>query len=383
MKAKKIAIISDLHASLDMLNAFLEYVEAEKIERVLNLGDYISNGQNPCEVFDKITSDKRFINIRGYDEDSLFHLTKCKEGIAQGEWLRNKLGVVRLNTLKQMPSIKSISVNKRNILMCHTNGWADVLQLAAHTTKAELLEMKYEYICHGGSHKLQLTHNHDIFVNSKVIDPGALKETTSQGTFAMLDFSDGEPSISFRNISSPPNKVTVQKVKEDLLPQVEKQDDIYLQELKTTLLYIRADSRKKNQYIDHEIVSYILKIALQKSKYICIGCWSHEKQIISELLYHLKCRNIKRTEDTEQEWYIGEINSEVAKLVLENRLLPSGRLKWFEISFQDNISCLTPSYGIYHYGKEGFLKQLTGGELYRIEELLNKYQVTYSMPELK
>ena len=59
MKYEKIAIISDLHANLAALDTFINYINKEQIQLVLNLGDFISNGPNPCEVFDIIIEDKR------------------------------------------------------------------------------------------------------------------------------------------------------------------------------------------------------------------------------------------------------------------------------------------------------------------------------------
>lgn len=70
-----------------MLGTFINYINKEYIELVLNLGDFISNGPNPCEVFDTIIADKRFINIKGYDEESLFNNIRVKQGIGQGDWL--------------------------------------------------------------------------------------------------------------------------------------------------------------------------------------------------------------------------------------------------------------------------------------------------------
>jgi len=60
---KKIAIISDIKANKHALEAFIEYIDKDKeIEYVLNLGNFIQDGPNPCEVFDTIMKDKRFIN---------------------------------------------------------------------------------------------------------------------------------------------------------------------------------------------------------------------------------------------------------------------------------------------------------------------------------
>lgn len=45
MKAKKVAVISDLHASLSMLDAFISYINKQDVELILNLGIISVMGQ--------------------------------------------------------------------------------------------------------------------------------------------------------------------------------------------------------------------------------------------------------------------------------------------------------------------------------------------------
>ena len=379
MKAKKVAIISDLHANLMMLDTFISYINEQNIELVLNLGDYISNGMNPSEVFDKIWADKRFINIKGYDEDNLFHKIGVNEGIAQGEWIQNQIGKGRLKKIELTPSIKVITINNRRILMCHINGWSHIAQKYAHHTIGKLKEEEYNYIFIGGSHRPEMTYENKIFAEGSIIDPGAITDYDNRGHFAILDFTHGEPSISFQSISIEEvyvNNKDVEIQEENLGEKVE-------DTVKDTLLYIHGKRKSGEVYIEQNVVQRILEIGLAQSKYICIGCWSHEKQIIRELLYYVKCRKIKTSEKGAQEWYIGEVTEEVRDLVLNKRLLPCGRIKWFEISFQDNINSTSPLYSIYHYGKEGFIRRLSSKELYNMKETLKKYDILYTLPEEK
>lgn len=377
MKAKKVAVISDLHASLSMLDAFISYINKQDVELILNLGDYISNGPNPCEVFDRIWVDKRFINIKGYDEDSLFHSVKKSEGIAQGEWIRKKLGKDRLKKIELSPSIKMININNKKLLMCHINGWAEILQKSAHHIMGKLKDENYNYILMGGSHRPEMTYQNKIFLKGNVIDPGAMTSSENRGNFVILDFSQEEPNISFHSLYA-------EKIHSNQINSKEKRDiikeEVEENTLKDTLLYIHGKKKSGEVYIDQDVVQRILEIGLEQSKYICIGCWSHEKQIIRELLYYLKCRKIKASEEGSQEWYIGEVTDQVRELVLNRRLLPCGRLKWFEISFQDHINSTAPLYSIYHYGKEGFIKRLSLKELYSMEEMLKKYDIPYTIP---
>ena len=43
-RMKRIAVVSDIHANKYALNAFLEYINKEKINTILNLGDFVQIG---------------------------------------------------------------------------------------------------------------------------------------------------------------------------------------------------------------------------------------------------------------------------------------------------------------------------------------------------
>ena len=374
MKSKKIAIVSDLHANISALNTFIEYINKENVDSILNLGDYISNGMNPCELFDKIWDDKRFINIKGYDEDNLFHTIRRNEGISQEEWIRKKLGKDRLKKLELTPSIKLITINNKRILMCHINGWAEIMQKRAHGVLGKIGDEEYNYIFIGGSHRPEMIYENKIFTKTKIIDPGSMIGDKNIGNFAILDFNHEEPVISFHSI-----KIENESMNTNESTNEKNIDDIR----KDILLYIHANKKDGDVYINQNVIQKILEIGLTQGKYICIGCWLHEKQIIRELLYHLKCRKIKTCARGAQEWYIGEITTGVKELILNKRLLPCGRIKWFEISFLDNINSITPLCSIYHYGKEGLIKQISSKETYSMKETLKKYDSVYTLLETK
>lgn len=375
MKYNKLAIVSDIHANIGALNAFIEYLNQEKIDLVLNLGDFISNGPCPCEVFDLIMQDKRFINIKGYDEENVFNEIKAAEGIGQGNWIREKLGQERLKKLKELPSTKSLKINGKKILLCHHNGWADIEQTTAHIKKKKY--NKFDYIMCGGTHFQELSHSRRYYYNTNVIDPGTLGcGENNEGYFAIVNFEKTTPIINFHSIDIEHEvqyQISNEKVKTNILNETE-------DTLIDTFLYIQGPKQSKDgkMYISDEVVQRIIEIGIKSCKYVSIGCWKNEKQLIREILYHLKCRGVKNSEKEEQEWYIGEITDDVAELLLEKRNLPSGKLKWFEISFQNKLEETSPSYSIFNYGKKGFLKRLSKKELYTMEGLLKKYNLEYT-----
>ena len=379
MKYEKVAIISDLHANLDALDTFINYLDKEQIQLVLNLGDFISNGPSPCEVFDTLIEDKRFINIRGYDEEILFNYIKAGEGIGQGEWLIDKLGKERLKKLKEIPSTKKITISNKKFLLCHNNGWSDLSQLIAHTRG--LKNKNYDYIAFGGSHLQELSHSKGEFYHTKIIDPGTLgSEKTNKGYFAMITFEEMDAIINFHSIQIQKQQKLYTHTSQEKKPIEIKVEAENVQE--DTFLYIQGQRANNNSlmYIEDEVVGKVIEIGIRQCKYVSIGCWSHEKQIIRELLYYLKCRSIKTSDKEGQEWYIGEITPDVVHMLLHKRSLTGGRLKWLEVSFQNTLETTSPVYSIYHYGKESFLKKLSMKELYSMEELLRKYNLIYEIP---
>lgn len=378
MNYTKIAVISDIHANIKALYALLNYLEQEKIELVLNLGDFISNGPQPCEVFDIVMNDNRFINIMGYDEESIFNSTKVDEGIGQGRWLREKLGKERLKRLKQIASTKSIKINGKRALLCHHNGWSQIEQVVAHT-KA-LKQEKYDFLLCGGTHLQELSHSRKYYTHTHIIDPGTLGcGKDNKAYFAIISFEVNEPIINFHGID-------IKKEVNDQLSKHTTELNSKVEEnnkLRDTFLYIQAPNQSKDgmMYISDKVVERIIEIGIRECKYISIGCWSNEQQLIREILYHLKCRTIKNSESDGQEWYIGEITEDVERLLLEKRNLPCGRLKWFEVSFQNSIADTSPMYSIFNYGKKGFLRRLSKKDLYTVEEMLKKYDLEYTLPE--
>lgn len=89
-RIKRIAVVSDIHANKYALNAFLEYINKEKINTILNLGDFVQIGPNPAEATKTILNDSRFINILGNNETSLFNISENNnsEEIKHRRWTK-------------------------------------------------------------------------------------------------------------------------------------------------------------------------------------------------------------------------------------------------------------------------------------------------------
>lgn len=65
------AIISDIHANLEALEAVLQDIRAQGIEEIYCLGDIVGYGPNPCECVD-LVMDCKVVLLGNHDQGALF-----------------------------------------------------------------------------------------------------------------------------------------------------------------------------------------------------------------------------------------------------------------------------------------------------------------------
>lgn len=118
---RKIAVVSDIHANKYALNAFLEYINKEKINTIFNLGDFVQIGPNPAEVTKIILNDNRFINILGNNETSLFNISEedNSEEIKHRRWTKEQIKD-QFKLIKEIPTEKILKIENEKILMIHS-----------------------------------------------------------------------------------------------------------------------------------------------------------------------------------------------------------------------------------------------------------------------
>lgn len=123
----QVCIIYDIHSNIHSLRKILNYIEDKhNIDYILNLGDFIQDGLNPCEVFDIVMNDKRFINIMGNKEYELINYNHddClffDEEESHELWTIEKLGKSRINRIKKLPLANSIELFDKKFFMIHSN----------------------------------------------------------------------------------------------------------------------------------------------------------------------------------------------------------------------------------------------------------------------
>ena len=66
------AIISDIHANLEALEAVLADIRQQSISEIYCLGDIIGYGPNPCECIDRVMGTCKFCLLGNHDQAALF-----------------------------------------------------------------------------------------------------------------------------------------------------------------------------------------------------------------------------------------------------------------------------------------------------------------------
>ena len=88
---KRTAIISDIHGNLSALNAVLEDIETQNVERIVCLGDVIGYGPEPCACLDKVM-EFDFCVLGNHDSSALFDPEGFNEAAEQAIfWTRQRL----------------------------------------------------------------------------------------------------------------------------------------------------------------------------------------------------------------------------------------------------------------------------------------------------
>ncbi|MBN1982647.1 MAG: metallophosphoesterase family protein [Chitinivibrionales bacterium] len=104
----RLAIISDIHANLEALNAVLEDLETQKIDQTICLGDIIGYGPNPNECIELVRKQCPVILLGNHDAASLDSLSTQNFNINAKiaiEWTEEQLSNESKSFLHDLPMI--------------------------------------------------------------------------------------------------------------------------------------------------------------------------------------------------------------------------------------------------------------------------------------
>lgn len=184
----KIAVISDVHGNVNILRKFINYVEEEGIQTILNLGDIIG-GDSPLETFRIIMNDNRFINVRGNHDSSLFFEDEMT--IEEKLWIEN----LPINRIVEIGGIKFLMVHSR------INSNTDIPLLFDNKSLSEFLrdyDGDYDYVLFGHTHYQCLLN---FYEGKTMINPGSLGLSYDENiSFCIIDIENGRSSAKFIKI---------------------------------------------------------------------------------------------------------------------------------------------------------------------------------------
>lgn len=86
-----IALISDLHSNMEAIRAVLDHIAAQKIERIICLGDVVGYGPEPVEALRLVKTWE--VCLRGNHEEALLHFAEDFNDKARValDWTRDRL----------------------------------------------------------------------------------------------------------------------------------------------------------------------------------------------------------------------------------------------------------------------------------------------------
>lgn len=114
----KIAVISDIHGNIPALDAVLNDIKKRKIERIMCLGDIVGKGPSSCEAVDSIRKNCEVILKGNWD-----CLISERYESEKFDWHYRKLGIERINYLKNLPIYKEFYLSGKLIRLCHAAPW--------------------------------------------------------------------------------------------------------------------------------------------------------------------------------------------------------------------------------------------------------------------
>lgn len=208
---KKLAIVADIHANKYAMDVFMKYVDENNIDKVLNLGDFVQIGPNPKEVTKIVLNDKRFINILGNNETSLFEIDS-EDNSSENQhrkWTRKQVED-DMGTINRIEKEKIININGIDILMIHSRknnikGMPIIYEKGINEFVKDYEEFHTKIVLFGHTHERMLVEHS----NMMLINPGSLGCSRQKSAdFAIIQIdNDKNINITFKSLDYDINKV--------------------------------------------------------------------------------------------------------------------------------------------------------------------------------
>ncbi len=202
----KIAVIADIHANLNALEAVLQDAERRGITVFLNAGDVIGFGAFPNEVIQTLYSKNALSVIGNYDLEVLDKNNRGKGPKKFAlEYARKTLAKSYETYLRTLPSKLELEIAHKKLLMIH--GTPDsVDEHLYHDTPEERFQ---ELAKTAGADIIVFGHSHEQFTKKAggtlFINPGSVGRP-----------GDGNPQAAYAAITASPFSVELVRVNYDV-----------------------------------------------------------------------------------------------------------------------------------------------------------------------
>lgn len=183
----KIGLISDIHGNIKALDAVLEQLEKENIDKIICLGDFVGGAPMSEEVIQKIINmGKKLVAVRGNREryiiegmPKVVHDEKMKisdEQLQRNEWLKKELSGSSKEFILKLPKEIICKIEGNKIYIAHYPMNKDG-SFRKHIKKASIEENEIMFsgidadiYLYGHTHK----EVYNLKDNKTYINPGAL-----------------------------------------------------------------------------------------------------------------------------------------------------------------------------------------------------------------
>ena len=120
----RIAVITDVHANRQALEAVLEHAASQRVEHHVFLGDFVGYGADPAWVVDRVRSDveRGAAAVMGNHDAAVTRgarSTMRAEARASIDWTRRQLDASQLAFLAQLP----LTLEHGDVLFVHANAF--------------------------------------------------------------------------------------------------------------------------------------------------------------------------------------------------------------------------------------------------------------------
>ena len=186
----KLAIISDIHANLIALNLAIKDLKEKCVDKVLFLGDYLTDGECEKEILRIIKEYGDYVILGNREKYLLNYNPKLKDysNYRTISYTYNNLEVEDLNYLNSLENHLIITLNGYKILLIHGDEYGHTVDTIEALFQEYINKYDFDICLFGHTHKyLKEEYKGKLFLN-----PGSIGEPTDGPTYkyVILDLDD-------------------------------------------------------------------------------------------------------------------------------------------------------------------------------------------------